>query len=55
MYALYASGIGKRLGGFADNVLVALFIAGFLLAIIAAGLIGNRLRRLLWRMLLPRR
>ena len=55
MYALYASGIGKRLAGVADNLLVVLFIAGFLFAIIAAGLIGNRLRRFLWSILLRRR
>jgi len=49
-YGLYQAGLGERLG---SVLAVGLFI-GLILAVVLAGLIGNWLRRRIWRFLLRR-
>lgn len=52
---LNASGIGGQLRQAAGGILTAGLCMGFFLAITLAGLIGNWLRRRIWRALLRRR
>lgn len=52
---LYQSGLADMLPEASDTVLAVGFFVGLIGSIVAAGLIGNWLRRRIWRLLLRRR
>jgi Na+/proline symporter len=55
-FILYKTGLTQILSSEASTpILVIVFFGSFILAIVLAGLIGNWLRRLIWRSLLRRR
>ncbi len=55
LYGLYRLGLTERLPESVRTVLGLGLFAGFFVAIILAGLIGDWLRRRIWRLLLRRR
>ena len=54
-WLLYQSGWGNKFPGMTEKVLVVGFIVGFFACILVAGLIGNWLRRRIWKFLRKRR